>query len=84
MDDLNPRVVLWLKLTGLPAETLDRVNGEVRRVELDGTVLPWTLHYMLWIQRHWREYRKALGVSGEAFVSQDGFDAWLEAKVSKP
>lgn len=71
---MNPRVLLFLKSKGLTLEAIASVDGDVRRVEVDGDTLPWTVHYMLWVQRQWEEWAHRLG-----FSYRHGYRAWENA-----
>jgi hypothetical protein len=84
---VNPRVLLWLKANGLTPDSIARRSGEdVRQVVIDGHRNLWTVHYIAWIDRRWREWAASLGFNTQrdAVLSghtHDEFDAWLERKV---
>lgn len=89
----NPRVITFLAAHGLPLDTIERDSeGEIKRIALNGSTMPWTAHYSLWIDHMWRDWAEELG-----FKSQDGsrahqhalmaghtheeFDAWLQIEA---
>ncbi len=65
MIECNPHVVEFLRLHKLPPDTIDRVDGEIRVIELKGTSGPWTLYFIAWICRKWDEWGRSLGFYGE-------------------
>jgi hypothetical protein len=86
---INPRVTLFLKAHGLPTSTLQRdENGDVRRISIGTVCLPWTLHFMLWMQLQWPTWARELGfraVDDAQLAVPDhhlAFDAWLAARVA--
>lgn len=90
---INPRVVVFLATHGLPLDTIERDSeGEIKRIALNGSPMPWTAHYSLWIDHMWRDWAEQLGfksVGGSrahecaimAGHTHDEFDAWLQNKV---
>ena len=41
----NPRVVAFLVAHGLPLDTIERDSeGEIKRIALNGSTMPWTAH----------------------------------------
>ncbi len=94
-EDLNPRVALWLRAVNLKHEDITRKDpSEVARVTINDQTLPWTIHYVTWSSRMYREWAASLGYTQR----KDGFDAhevamlegghkledhvkWIEAKL---
>jgi hypothetical protein len=85
---MNPRVLLWLKATGLTAADIapDAVTGDTAR--LDG--MPWTIRFTQWCLSRWTEWAGTLGFTegarphDTALLSghtSEEFDLWLAARV---
>lgn len=87
-QQLNSRVLHFLTAHRLPDSTLTRdEHGEVRRVPVGKLTLPWTVHYMLWIQLQWRAWARTLGfrdadAARRAGHTHEAFDAWLARSVA--
>lgn len=86
-EPINPRVLRFLSAHDLPARTLTRdEHGGVRRVALGTVSLPWTIHFMCWIQLQWQTWARELGFrnADEARLAGHGhkaFDTWLDARL---
>ena len=88
----NTRVAAFLAAHGLPLDTVERDSeGEIKWIDLNGSKMEWTVHYVLWIDRLWRDWAAELGFRSaagslaheHAFMAghtQEEFDAWLSAK----
>lgn len=62
MSDTNPRVLLWLRAVKLTEKDIDRVDpNEVRRVVLDGEEVMWTVAFITWSSRMYREWAASVG-----------------------
>lgn len=74
----NPRFVIWAESIGVSPDEL-----MLEPTQIDGT--PWTVLFMIWIQKRWRDWALELGYRDHRAALADGhthahFDAWLEAK----
>ncbi len=88
----NTRVAKFLAAHDLPSDTVGRtIDGEIKKVTINGKKLMWTVHYVWWVEDTMNEWSTGLGftrndgrrASENAFLSghtQEEFDAWLAAK----
>lgn len=80
---MNPRVIIWLRVVGLPREAITRRSGEdLPLVTVGGVRLPWTTHYSEWIMGRWTAWARELGYRSHDHAlrcgcTDDEFDAWL-------
>ena len=89
MKDINPRVLCFLAAHGLTLAELERVDGETRRVTIDGCNMPWPGHFMLWNSAQWRAWAAELGFTRGMTPHQDALlaghaegdhDEWLHRR----
>lgn len=91
---INPRVALWLRVVGLTEKDIERVEPtEVRRVKVPGEVgeTMWTIAFVIWSGRMWREWGNELGFRGDygyeealrSGFTQEQHWAWLEKRVER-
>ena len=70
------RAECFLRANNLPASIVDRVDGELKRV--DG--LPWTAAFLLWIRAQWRAWEsQASKADLSPSRTQAAFDLWLSS-----
>ncbi len=83
---LNPRFVLWAASIGkTPSELMHADRDGVTKI--DGT--PWTVLFMVWTAKRWRQWALELGYPDHRVALANGythadFDAWLEKNNSAP
>ncbi len=88
----NTRVSKFLAAHDLTPDTVVRtIDGEIKRVTINGKTLMWTVHYVWWVEDTMNEWATGLGfkrndgrrANENAFLSghtQEEFDVWLAAK----
>lgn len=65
--DINPRVLVWLRMSGLDRSTIERdADGNLKMCCVvggpsDGAEVPWTAVYIAWSNRMWREWAASVG-----------------------